>query len=78
MLLDKEKIDSVPEKDVDRTSPEGKASSVQFIHFNFLDNQIGKFKDLNTKVLLGIEHKNYNHMTILSKEIKKSLILDFS
>jgi len=78
MLLDKEKIDAVPEKDVERTSLEGKASSVQFIHFNFLDNQIRKFKDLNTKVLLGIEHKNYNHMTILSKEIKKSLILDFS
>ena len=31
------KIKAVPEEDVDRTSSEGKASSVQFIHFKFND-----------------------------------------
>ena len=39
-----EKIYAIPEMDVDRTSDDGKASSVQFIHFNFLDTQITKFK----------------------------------
>ena len=32
--IDSEKIDSIPEQDVNRTSEEGKASSIQFIHFN--------------------------------------------
>ena len=33
-----------PEKDVDRTSAEGKASSVQFIHFKLNDHQVRNFK----------------------------------
>ena len=33
--IDKEKINAIPEKDLDRTSAEGKASSVQFLHFKF-------------------------------------------
>ena len=35
LKVDFEKIYSVPEQDLDRTSAAGKASSVQFIHFNF-------------------------------------------
>ena len=72
-----EKINSSPEQDVDRTSSEGKASSVQFIHFNFSDNQIGKFKDLSNDIFLGIEHNLYNHITKISDETKKALISDF-
>ena len=35
-----ETVKAVPEIDVDRTSAEGKASSVQFVHFNFSNDQI--------------------------------------
>ena len=35
--VDEEVIKAVPEEDVDRTSVEGKASSVQFVHFKFHD-----------------------------------------
>ena len=35
MKIDGEIVKAVPEEDVDRTSAEGKASSVQFIHFKF-------------------------------------------
>ena len=45
MKVEGEKIKAVPEEDVDRTSAEGKASSVQFIHFKFTDEQITKFKN---------------------------------
>ena len=44
MKVGEEKINAMPEEDVDRTSADGKASSVQFIHFNFSDDQIKKFK----------------------------------
>ena len=77
MQIAKEKIKAIPETDVDRTSSEGKASSVQFIHFNFSEDQIKKFKDLNTEVVISIDHNLYNHMTKISKDIKSELIKDF-
>ena len=72
-----EKINAISEQDVDRTSAEGKASSVHFIHFNFLDNQLRKFKELNSEVIIGIEHELYNHAAKISENTKKSLIKDF-
>ena len=78
MKINGEKIKAVPEEDVDRTSNEGKASSVQFIHFNFTDKQIEKFKSNSSEIELGIDHKEYSHSTILSKENITSLSADFS
>ena len=75
--IDSEKIKANPETDVDRTSTEGKASSVQFLHFNFSDNQIMKFKDINNQVILGIDHNLYNHKTVIPKDVKIDLIKDF-
>ena len=75
--INDEKINSVPEKDVNRTSPEGKASSVQFIHFNFQDQQISKFKNLNNTVVIGMEHYLYNHKIKINDEIRKVLMNDF-
>ena len=77
MKVEKETIKAVPETDVDRTTAEGKASSVQFIHFNFSEDQIKKFKDSNTQVIIGIDHSLYNHMTKISKSTKKALMKDF-
>ena len=78
MKINGEKIKAIPEEDVDRTSAEGKASSVQFIHFNFSDDQIAKFKSEDIEVEIGIDHKEYSHTTKLSAENKKSLSADFS
>ena len=78
MKINEDKIESIPEKDLDRTTAEGKASSVQFIHFNFSEEQIQKFKNLNTEVMIGIDHNLYNHITKISKETKTSLIEDFN
>ena len=71
-------IKAVAETDVDRTSSEGKASSVQFIHFNFSDEQINKFKDLNNEVTIGINHNLYNYMTQIKQDTRKVLISDFN
>ena len=78
MKINGEKINAVPEEDVDRTSSEGKASSVQFIHFNFTDDQIEKFQSNSSEIELGIDHKEYSHSTKLSKENIASLSNDFS
>ena len=78
MKINGEKIKAVPEEDVDRTSAEGKASSVQFIHFNFTDDQIKKFQSNSSEIELGIDHKEYSHSTKLSKENIASLSADFN
>ena len=78
MRINGETVKAVPEEDVDRTSAEGKASSVQFIHFNFTDEQIEKFKSNDVNIELGMDHKEYSHTTKLSKENIASLSEDFS
>ena len=75
--IDGETIKASPEKDVDRTSAEGKASSVQFIHFKFNDEQIQKFKLEDAEVEIGINHKEYTHTTKLSLANLSSLSADF-
>jgi len=77
MKIDNEEIKAVPENDVDRTSAEGKASSVQFIHFKLNDDQISKFKSGSTIIELGIDHKEYSHATRLTENSVKSLSADF-
>ena len=78
MRIDKELIKAIPEEDVDRTSAEGKASSVQFIHFKFTDNQIEKFKSNLSIIEVGINHNEYSHSTKLNEQTIKSLSADFS
>ena len=72
-----ETIKAIAEKDLDRTSSEGKASSVQFLHFVFSNEQIKKFKEIDKEVILGINHDLYNHSSTIQKETKASLIKDF-
>ncbi len=76
--IDNDIIYGKPEIDVDRTSAEGKASSVQFIHFEFNQNQISKFKGNNVSIELGIDHKEYSHSTKLSESTIKALSSDFN
>ena len=70
-------VKAIPEKDVDRTSSDGKASSVQFIHFKFTDEQIQIFKSNNGEVEIGIDHDEYSHTTKLSSASLSSLSADF-
>ena len=76
--IDGEIIKAIPEEDVDRTSSEGKASSVQFIHFKFTDKQIQKFKSNSSEVEIGIDHDEYTHTTKLSSATLTSLSTDFN
>ena len=77
MKIENENVKAVPEQDVDRTSEEGKASSVQFIHFKFNDDQIAKFKSGNASIEIGITHEYYSHTTKLSVDNIKALSADF-
>jgi hypothetical protein len=78
MKIDEDIIKATPEKDVDRTSAEGKASSVQFIHFKLSDHQIDKFKSNLSHIELGIDHTEYSHTTKINQMTIQSLSSDFN
>ncbi|MGE4062380.1 MAG: DUF3501 family protein [Rhodospirillaceae bacterium] len=71
-------VTAAPEDDMERTTPEGKTSSVHFLHFSFTPEQIAAFKAKGTQVTLGITHPRYGHLTILSEESRASLAADFT
>ena len=79
MSIDEDKIKARFESDIDRTNSKGKTSSVHFLHFDFNKDQIKNFHKNESKIFLGIEHKNYSHFTILSDEsiinLKEDLLI---
>src|SRR3546814_2611170 len=66
--VDGERIVVTPEQDVDRTTADGKASSVQFIHFPFTDPQVAKFKQVGTRFVLGFAHHKYGQIPLLPED----------
>lgn len=72
-----ETVTAKPEEDVDRTTAEGKASSVQFLHFPFTLEQVEKFRAPKAQVTLAIGHEKYGHMAVLSEDVRSALAGDF-
>ena len=72
-----ETIKGVAEADQDRTREDGKASSVQFVHFPFTAAQIAAFSSSNGEVVLGFAHRNYGHMAIVPEAVSAELTTDF-
>jgi hypothetical protein len=72
-----ETILGVPEADADRTSAEGKASSVQFVHFAFTVDQIAAFSSPHAEIVLGLSHANYHHMAMITEAVRAELTADF-
>jgi hypothetical protein len=73
-----ETIRSVPEADQDRTTAEGKASSVQFVHFPLTGAQIETFRSGIGEVLLGFSHAHYGHMAVMPDAVRAALSKDFA
>ncbi len=71
-----ERCNSVPEADVDRTSADGKASSVQFVHFPLSETAAAAFKTAGTRVILGIDHQDYGHMVVIPEAVRAALAQD--
>jgi len=78
LRLGTESISGRAEEDLDYTSAEGKASSVQFVHFPFTTAQIAAFRAPETEAVLAITHCNYGHMAILLADVRLELAKDFS
>jgi len=73
-----ERIRGKAEEDQDRTSAEGKASSVQFIRFGFTKAQIEKFRAAGAQVLVGFDHPEYGHLAVMPEPVREALAKDFA
>jgi hypothetical protein len=73
-----ETISAMPETDQDRTTADGKASSVQFVHFRFTPAQIAAFAKPGAEVVIGFGHPNYGHMAVVPEAVRAELTRDFS
>jgi hypothetical protein len=73
-----EKIAGIPDPTRENTSPEGKASSVQFVRFPFTAAQKVKFHAAGTQVVVGIEHPHYGHMAVLPEPVRQALAGDLA
>jgi len=72
-----ETIVAAPEADQDRTTAEGKASSVQFVHFRFTPAQVAAFRRPGSDVVIGFTHDKYRHMAVIADEVRAALGEDF-
>lgn len=76
--VDGERIAGVPDPTRENTSPDGKASSVQFMRFPFSAAQIAKFRKPSAQVLVGIAHENYGHIAVMPERVRAALEQDFA
>lgn len=76
--VSKERIKATPTEYDERTTPEGKTSSVHWLRFAFSTAQIELFKGGREPLVLGISHPNYGHMAIVPDAVRKELAKDFA
>lgn len=73
-----ETVKALAHDDAERTTPDGKTSSVHFFSFPFAPAQIETFRKPGTEVVLAVRHANYAHMAILSEATRAELARDFA
>ncbi|HEY5047092.1 MAG TPA: DUF3501 family protein [Rhizomicrobium sp.] len=62
----------------DRTTPDGKTSSVHWVRFVFTLEQVAKFAGGEGRATIEIAHPNYGHMTVIRPETRMELAKDFA
>ncbi len=71
-------IKGVPEADLDRTTEDGKTSSVHFLHLSFTPEQVAAFRAPGAQITAGIMHPQYGHLAMLPEESRAALSEDFA
>ena len=72
-----ERIRGEPDQTRENTTPEGKASSVQFLRFRFTPAQIAAFRAPGARVMVGFDHPNYGHLAVMPEPVRAALVRDF-
>jgi hypothetical protein len=72
------RVKGTPTEYEDRTTPDGKTSSVHWVRFVFTPELRKQFADPSARLLLAIEHPNYGHIAVISPETRAELAKDFA
>ncbi len=75
--VDGHRVRSDPDPTRENTSPEGKASAIQFLKFAFAPDLISRFKTPGTQIVVGFDHPGYAHMAGLPEPMCAALAEDF-
>ncbi len=70
------RVKAAAETDQDRTTAQGKASSVQFVHFPLDEAAVAALREPGSRVVLGLDHPHYAHMTVLPEATRAALAED--
>lgn len=73
-----DRVKAVSETDLERTTEDGKTSSVHFLHFPMTAEQASAFKSGHAEILVRIDHPNYGHAAIVSDAVRKELAGDLA
>ncbi|HKW53632.1 MAG TPA: DUF3501 family protein [Stellaceae bacterium] len=73
-----ERVAGIADPTRENTSPEGKASSVQFLRFPLTAREKAAFRTPGAQVLVGIDHSNYGHMAMMPEPVRTALAGDLS
>jgi hypothetical protein len=76
--MDQQRIAGTPTEYDDRTTPDGKTSSVHWVRFTFTPEQIAKFKNPTIPAILGVAHPAYGHMAVIPPDTRAELSRDFA
>jgi hypothetical protein len=76
--IGKDRIAATPTDYEDRTTAEGKTSSVHWLRFTFTPAQIAAFRAGAEPVVIGMSHANYGHMAVMPAATRAALAGDFA
>jgi len=74
--IDGEKIPADREKEVERTTDDGKTSAIHFLRFAFTSKQADAFRQPNSRAVIAIDHSHYGHMAIIPEAARAELAND--
>ena len=76
--IGKDRILGTPTDYEDRTTADGKTSSVHWLRFKFTPAQAAAFRSGAEPVVIGMEHPNYGHMAVMTAATRAALAQDLA
>ena len=76
LTIGEETLAALADADAERSTAEGRTSTVHFLHFPLSDAQAAAFRDPAQEVVLGFGHPNYAHMSVLGRTVREELAND--
>ncbi|HEX4302547.1 MAG TPA: DUF3501 family protein [Rhizomicrobium sp.] len=76
--IGKDRVKGTPTDYEDRTTADGKTSSVHWLRFTFTPAQVAAFRSGAEPVVIGTMHPNYGHMAVMPAATRAALAKDFA